>query len=67
MARRGIHEDELHEALLNMETTYRSDDDPARMVVLGRTNGGRRLKLVILPIGADEALVVTVADRDEEV
>ncbi len=59
MARRGITAEEVDQALANQETSYAGR--PAdRVVVLGRTRGGRRLKVVV---AGD--LVVTAADRDD--
>jgi hypothetical protein len=59
MVRRGITAEEVDEALANQETSYTGR--PAdRVVVLGRTRAGRRLKVVV----AGDA-VVTAADRDE--
>lgn len=60
MARRHIEVAEVEEALDNRETSY-AGRPAARMVVLGRTSAGRRLKVVV---AGD--VVVTVADRDEE-
>jgi hypothetical protein len=51
-------------ALGNPETSYDSRYRPDRRVVLGRTTGGRRLKIVITK--DDPAMVITVADRDIE-
>jgi hypothetical protein len=60
MARRRISADEVSEAVANPETSYAGRPE-GRVVVLGRTVAGRRLKVVL----AGE-VVVTVADRDEE-
>ena len=60
MERRRITAAEVAEALWNRETSYAGRPE-TRTVVLGRTSGGRRLKVVV----AGE-VVVTVADRDEE-
>ena len=60
MARRRISADEVHEAVASPETSYAGRPE-GRVVVLGRTTAGRRLKVVL----AGE-VVVTVADRDEE-
>ena len=58
MARRHISAEEVHEALADPETSY--PGRPAgRVVVLGRTGNGRRLKVVL---AGD--VVVTAADRD---
>ncbi len=60
MVRRRISADEVHDAVANPETSYAGR--PAdRVVVLGRTTDGRRLKVVL----AGE-VVVTAADRDDE-
>ena len=59
MARRGITAEEVDEALANRETSY-AGRPGNRVVVLGRTRGGRRLKVVM---AGD--VVVTAADRDE--
>ena len=60
MARRGITAEEVAEALENPQTSYPGRPE-GRLVVLGRTNDGRRLKVVL----AGE-VVVTAADRDED-
>jgi hypothetical protein len=60
MARRRISADEVSEAVTNPETSYAGRPE-GRVVVLGRTVAGRRLKVVL---AGD--VVVTVADRDEE-
>lgn len=66
MAERRITLSEVEEALQNPETSYPSPkpgrDD--RTVILGATNAGRRLKVVVLAERPDH--VVTVADRDED-
>lgn len=64
MAGRHITAAEVAEALGDRETTYPSRRRPDRLVVLGQTAAGRRLKIVIE--AADEQFVWTVADRDEE-
>lgn len=64
MEARRITELEVLQALEHRETEYDSRHHADRLVVLGRTSSGRRLKIVItksLP-----TLVVTAADRDEE-
>jgi hypothetical protein len=59
MARRAITVQEVEEALANRETSYAGR--PAdRVVVLGRTSTGRRLKVVVAG-----NVVVTAADRDD--
>jgi hypothetical protein len=59
MARRRITAEEVDEALANQETSY--PGRPAdRVVVLGRTHAGRRLKIVVVG-----DVVVTAADRDD--
>lgn len=60
MTRRRISTAEVNEAMANPETSYAGRPE-GRVVVLGRTTAGRRLKVVL----AGE-VVVTVADRDEE-
>lgn len=64
MVERHISEAEVAEALAARETSYPSRRRSQRLVVLGRTAGGRRLKVVVLV--ADEEFVITVADRDQE-
>lgn len=65
MAQRGITRQEIDEALGNRHTEYPSQDFPDRLVILGGTNSGRRLKIVVLK--DDQGYVITVADRDSEV
>ncbi len=60
LARRRIAASEVTESLENQETSY-PERPEGRIVALGRTAAGRRLKVVL----AGE-LVVTVADRDDE-
>ncbi len=60
MARRRITAEEVAEALENPQTSYPGRPE-GRLVVLGRTNDGRRLKVVL---AGD--VVVTAADRDED-
>lgn len=65
MQERNIIEDEVIEALDNVETSYpskRPGRDP-RTVILGRTRTGRRLKIAVLT--DDPTFIVTVADRDQ--
>ena len=65
MKRRNITRTEVVEALEQPETTYPSEDYPdERIVVLGRTLSGRRLKIVTE--AHNRECVVTVADRDGE-
>ena len=65
MKRRHISLMEVEEALASPETSYPSREYPDdRVVVLGSTSGGRRLKIVVL--ADDNEFVVTVADRDTE-
>lgn len=64
MQSRRITELEVTQALDNPETEYDSRHHADRLVVLGRTDSGRRLKIVITR--SQPALVVTAADRDEE-
>jgi hypothetical protein len=54
------------EVLSNPQTTYRSSEPgkPDRIVILGATATGRRLKVVV--DAADPQFVVTIADRGEE-
>ena len=60
MAGRRITAEEVAEALENAQTSYPGRPE-GRLVVLGRTNDGRRLKVVL----AGE-VVVTAADRNED-
>jgi hypothetical protein len=64
MLRRGIDEIEVEQAIDNAETTYPSRERDDRTVILGRTEKGRRLKVVVET--ASPHMVVTVADRDVE-
>ena len=64
MEARRIVPREVNEALDNPETSYDSRYRQDRRVVLGRTAGGRRLKIVITK--DDPGMVITVADRDIE-
>lgn len=64
MARRRITESEVNQAVGFVETSYPSRDHPDRLVVLGRTIDGRRLKVITVETD-DGLLVVTAADRDE--
>jgi uncharacterized DUF497 family protein len=65
MAMRGITTEEVDEVLAAPDTVYSSADYPdERTVVLGRTSGGRRLKVVVR--ADDNEFVITVADRDSE-
>ena len=63
-ARRGITLAEIDEALTGRSTSYRSRQAPDKLVVLGATHSGRRLKIVVLV--ANPSFIVTVADRDSE-
>jgi len=60
MSRRRIATSEVVEALENRDTSYPGRPE-GRIVVLGRTAAGRRLKVVLAA-----EMVVTVADRDDE-
>lgn len=62
MQRRAISAEEVAEAFDAAESTYSSAERQDRLVVLGQTDAGRRLKIVL----AGDDLVVTVAGRDEE-
>lgn len=63
--RRRVTEQEVEEALARPDTRYPSQEYPEqRTVLLGRTAGGKRLKVVVLT--DDPEYVVTVADRDGE-
>lgn len=64
MWRRRIHEAEVEEALSARDATYASQHGDDRVVVLGETLFGRRLKVVVR--AADEEYVVTVMDRDRQ-
>lgn len=59
LASRNIQPQEVAEALASPTSTYPSRD--GRTVVLGVTATGRRLKVVTAG-----AVIVTVADRDDE-
>ena len=59
MVQRRITAADVDHALAHAETSYGGRPE-GRLVVLGRTSAGRRLKVVL---AGD--LVVTVADRDE--
>ncbi len=63
MRARGITETEIEQALARADSRYPSDDDPAKIVVLGVTETGRPLKIVVLAV--DPEYVVTVADRSD--
>jgi hypothetical protein len=54
----------VNQAVGFVETSYPSRDHPDRLVVLGRTIDGRRLKVITVETD-DGLLVVTAADRDE--
>lgn len=64
MQRRRITEVEVEEALADPgRVRYPSADYPEeRVVILGDTQGGRRLKIVVP--ADDNETVITVADRD---
>ena len=47
MSGRGITALEVAEALADRETSYPSRRRPDRLVILGRTAAGRRLKIVV--------------------
>lgn len=64
MRRRRIERSEVLEALGNRETVYVSAEDPSTTVILGRTEQGRRLKVVVNSL--DEQHIITVADRGQE-
>lgn len=66
MEARGITQAEVEEALADAgRTTYSSADYPDdRLVILGETEAGRRLKIVVPQ--DDNEMVITVADRDRE-
>lgn len=64
MRNRRISTAEVDEVLDAPEVTYPSRTHEDRMVILGQTLAGRRLKVVVL--AADPQTVVTVADRDSE-
>lgn len=63
MAARSISEAEVLEVLGRPETSYDSQGRSDRVVVLGRTGAGRRLKVVVTR--AEPTVVVTAADRDQ--
>jgi uncharacterized DUF497 family protein len=63
LAERGITLEEAQEAVDGREIAYPSEEYPdERVVILGRTSAGRRLKVVVS--AADNDVVITVADRD---
>ena len=65
MKRRNITRAEVVEAIEQPDTTYPSEDYPGeRIVILGRTLSGRRLKIVTE--AHNRECVITVADRDGE-
>jgi hypothetical protein len=65
MERRSITATEVDEALAAAETSYPSAQHPdTRLVVLGTTNTGRRLKVVVAQ--DDPHYVITAAARDED-
>jgi hypothetical protein len=65
MKQRNITRAEVVEALQHADTTYPSEDYPdERIVVLGHTLSGRRLKIVTE--AHNRECVITVADRDGE-
>ena len=66
MESRNISPDEVAEAWTSRDATYAVLGPKAgrRLVILGTTASGRRLKVVVL--ARDERFVVTVADREEE-
>jgi uncharacterized DUF497 family protein len=65
MAERAISAHEVEEAVANPETTYtQSKPDDDRLIILGTTAMGRRLKVVLR--AADPDFVITTADRDED-
>jgi hypothetical protein len=65
MDQRNITRAEVVEALQQADITYPSEDYPdERIVVLGRTLSGRRLKIVTE--AHNREWVITVADREGE-
>jgi hypothetical protein len=62
--KRSITRDEIQQTLANVQTQYPSEEADDRIVVLGTTENGRRLKIVVLR--DDPNYIVTVADRDDE-
>lgn len=64
MSARSITVEEVARALDEPETTYPSPHHDDRMVLLGATKAGRRLKIVVP--AADPHVIITVADRDHE-
>jgi hypothetical protein len=64
MQERDIAEWEIDQVLANPGTTYPSLEDEGRTVILGSTEEGRRLKVVVLQDDWEE--IITVADRDLE-
>lgn len=61
MEQRGITRQEIKEALQSPDTTYPSEDDPTRLVILGKTAEGRPLKIVVEQDNREA--IVTVAER----
>jgi hypothetical protein len=64
MAARSITLEEVARALDEPETTYPSSRRADRIILLGTTKAGRRLKIVVP--AADTHVLITVADRDQE-
>jgi hypothetical protein len=58
MRLRRIDAAEVEEAMANRESTRASTELGDRVVVIGRTSSGRRIKIVL---NVDESVVVTVA------
>jgi hypothetical protein len=66
MRQRDITRAEIQEALADRgKVTHPSEDHPDRVVILGRTEAGRPLKVVVDRL--DHEHVITVARRDEEI
>lgn len=59
--RRGISMELIEEVATDPEVTYQSESNPNREVRV-RSDGTRRIAVVIEPIGADE-LVITAFDQ----
>jgi hypothetical protein len=62
MAERGISEREVAEALEHQQIQYPSQDNPQCSVIIGVTEGGRSLKIVI--DNSDQRVVTVVATRE---
>lgn len=64
LEKRSISRDEVAEVLTRRETVIETHGDRPSLTILGRTDAGRRLKVVVAM--DDESYVITIADRDSE-